>query len=408
MKKNGKIRKLPWKQYGKYIACAGAGIVFFLLAEISDMQGDGVEKGVLHRNPCGQGEAVYEFYVDGLGRERIEAMVTVPEQKMSEEEFRESVPEAAGLLCSRILGKNPSLAEVREDLELVRELPEYGLSVSWESERPELLSHMGLVSDEEISENGETFFLRAVFSDGESEETVEIPVTVFPKTRTEKEKLLETLNSLVLKNREAESVLLPERFGEWELTYKNKSHSQNSLLILLGIAAAGCLYLKERSAPQEEKKRREEGLVLDYPDLVSGFLILTGAGFSVKQAWKKLISDHKKSGKPGFHPVYEEMEFALNQMEAGKTEVQAYAEFGRRCGLRCYMKFASLLESCLYTGGKNLRKLLEEEMETAFKARADLARRKGEEASTKLLLPMFGMLGIVMVMVVAPAFLSLG
>ena len=47
-------------------------------------------------------------------------------------------------------------------------------------------------------------------------------------------------------------------------------------------------------------------------------------------------------------------------------------------------------------------------MEEAFKIQADLARRKGGEASTKLLLPMFGMLGIVMVMVTAPAFFSLG
>ena len=46
-------------------------------------------------------------------------------------------------------------------------------------------------------------------------------------------------------------------------------------------------------------------------------------------------------------------------------------------------------------------------MEEALKQRRDLARRKGEEASTKLLLPMFLMLGIVMVLVVAPAFLTL-
>ena len=50
---------------------------------------------------------------------------------------------------------------------------------------------------------------------------------------------------------------------------------------------------------------------------------------------------------------------------------------------------------------------LEEEMETAFRQRKELALRKGEEASTKLLIPMFLMLGVVMVMVVAPAFLSL-
>lgn len=43
-------------------------------------------------------------------------------------------------------------------------------------------------------------------------------------------------------------------------------------------------------------------------------------------------------------------------------------------------------------------------METAFRQRKELALRKGEEASTKLLIPMFLMLGVVMVMVVAPAF----
>ena len=72
------------------------------------------------------------------------------------------------------------------------------------------------------------------------------------------------------------------------------------------------------------------------------------------------------------------------------------------------MRFASLITSSLQTGGRNTRKLLEEEMEEAFKQRKDLARRRGEEASTKLLLPMFLILGTVMIMVVAPAFLTLG
>ena len=48
---------------------------------------------------------------------------------------------------------------------------------------------------------------------------------------------------------------------------------------------------------------------------------------------------------------------------------------------------------------------LEEEMENAFRQRTDLARRKGEEASSRLLLPLFGMLSVVMAMTVAPAFL---
>ena len=70
------------------------------------------------------------------------------------------------------------------------------------------------------------------------------------------------------------------------------------------------------------------------------------------------------------------------------------------------MKLASLLEQNRKTGLKNLRYLLEEEVAAAFEERKNIAKRLGEEAGTKLLLPLFMMLGIVMVMVVAPAFLS--
>ena len=106
--------------------------------------------------------------------------------------------------------------------------------------------------------------------------------------------------------------------------------------------------------------------------------------------------------------MYEEMQITLNQMETGMAETRAYGEFGKRIGLRCYAKLASLLESSVYMGGREMKNQLEAEMEHAFSQRKDVATRRGEEASTKLLLPMFMMLGVVMVMVAAPAFLTLG
>ena len=47
-------------------------------------------------------------------------------------------------------------------------------------------------------------------------------------------------------------------------------------------------------------------------------------------------------------------------------------------------------------------------MESAFEEEKVLARRRGEEASTKLMLPLFLMLMIIMVMVSVPAFLAFG
>ena len=35
-------------------------------------------------------------------------------------------------------------------------------------------------------------------------------------------------------------------------------------------------------------------MILDYPELLSGFLVLTGAGYPVRQAWKKQVMDGMK------------------------------------------------------------------------------------------------------------------
>ena len=70
------------------------------------------------------------------------------------------------------------------------------------------------------------------------------------------------------------------------------------------------------------------------------------------------------------------------------------------------MKLASLFEQNRKTGMSNLRNLLGIEAVAAWEERVNLARRIGEEASTKLLLPLFLMLGVVMAMVMVPAMMA--
>ena len=76
--------------------------------------------------------------------------------------------------------------------------------------------------------------------------------------------------------------------------------------------------------------------------------------------------------------------------------------------LKPYTKLVSLIEQNRMNGARNLRAMLELEMEDAFEQRKTTARRLGEEAGTKLLLPLFIMLGIVMIIVIVPAMSALG
>ena len=60
----------------------------------------------------------------------------------------------------------------------------------------------------------------------------------------------------------------------------------------------------------------------------------------------------------------------------------------------------------LRKGTKGMTQILKQESLQAFEERKARARRLGEEAGTKLLLPMFLMLAVVLVIVIVPAFLS--
>ena len=86
---------------------------------------------------------------------------------------------------------------------------------------------------------------------------------------------------------------------------------------------------------------------------------------------------------------------------------EAYEKFGKRCGVAPYMKFGALLAQNTKKGNKGLADILKMEAIQAFENRKSVAKQKGEEASTKLLFPMFGMLAVVMVIVIIPAFLSI-
>ena len=111
-------------------------------------------------------------------------------------------------------------------------------------------------------------------------------------------------------------------------------------------------------------------------------------------------------GRKTKRAAYEEMRQTCHQLQSGMTESEAYREFGRRCRLQPYLKLSGLLEQNRKTGTKNMKTLLQAEMADALEQRKNLARRLGEEAGTKLLLPMFLMLAIVLVIVIVPAFLS--
>lgn len=174
-------------------------------------------------------------------------------------------------------------------------------------------------------------------------------------------------------------------------------------------ALGALLVARKRSAFQRACKERDQQLRMDYPQIVSKLTILFLAGLTIREAWEKIVMAYiqRREQEKKKRYAYEEMLLAYRELQGGMSEGEVYNRFGRRCRLSCYMKLSALLVQNLKKGNKGLAQLLAYEGVQALEERKNLAKKLGEEASTKMLLPMILMLFLVIVILIVPAFMTM-
>ena len=175
-------------------------------------------------------------------------------------------------------------------------------------------------------------------------------------------------------------------------------------LMFSGIAVAAFLavpFLVDSSLKEQIEKRRRS-IQMEFPEFVNKLTLLVNAGMTISKAWEKIINENKKE-----HILYDEMRYALMEIKAGKTEAAAYEEFARRCRVKEVTKFVSVIVMNLKRGGAEVVPVLKAQGDECWEMRKNAARQLGEEASTKILIPLMIMfLGIVLI-VSTPAVLSM-
>ena len=400
-------------------ACAVSGIVLYAVMELVFAAGGQAvwEREGLKRAGPGQGETTYHVLVSGLdrqdGNKKVPVKIPVRERKYGEEEARELFHKIQPELIKQMLGENESLEEVRENLNLKGSLGDYGLRIIWESDDPQVIDSFGIIHNEDLPEEGKPVWLRARVTDGSHERRYEFKVMVYPAFLTQEEKaaadFIRWIGQIDLKQQTEDSLSLPSVYEGKRLTYFLPEEADYRMLPVLGFFLAALLHIKEEFDRKNQAKLREQQLLFDYSEVVSKLVVYIGAGLTVRGAWERITAGYKegvKQGKRNVRPAYEEMVKTAGQLGTGLSEGRAYNEFGRRCGLQAYIKLSALLEQSQKNGSRQLRPALELEMVSAFEQRKNLAKKLGEEAGTKLLLPLFMMLGVVMVMIVVPAFLA--
>lgn len=372
--------------------------------------------GEMTRSEHGSGSEVWQMDVEAEEEDgRIPVEVEVREQVYTAEETEALFSRITAQLETWILGENESLDRVEQDLDLLTSVPDEPVDISWELSRYDVMNVKGEIQTDAIPKEGVLVNMTAVLTyreDMARQASYQCAAKLFPiqlsGREALKEKITEAMKRAESEEREQSSWKLPDQIEGKTLTYYERMDSRGAVMLGMAVLMFVLMWVlgKQNSNRKEQEKRKQ--MLQDYPEIVTRMALFLGAGMTVKRSFRRIIEEYERQKKrTGVRYAYEEMHRAYREMESGHMESESYENFGKRCQIQEYLRFAALLSQNLRKGTKGLGQMLKLEAAQALEEKKARARRMGEEAATKLLFPMFLMLTVVLLIVIVPAFLSL-
>ncbi len=147
---------------------------------------------------------------------------------------------------------------------------------------------------------------------------------------------------------------------------------------------------------------KEKLIQREFPIVIDRLLILLDAGYSTAMAWE-LMSGLLNNGSE----IDLEVGRIIKQMKLGVSEEGFYKELQERLNYLLVIKFCSICSQNIRKGGADLRAQLKELSDEAMLERRWTAIKAGEEASTKMIIPLSLIFIGVLILIMIPAALQL-
>ena len=405
-KSREEVRELIYKEVKKKLFPGFIAAVFFLILAVIVGQKP-KEEGILRPAP---GKEPMSIQVQiTLESAVTELPVSIGALEYEESRIEELHQEAESYLDKVVPQANNSLEKVTEKLYFPTTLPQTGSDISWSTDAPWLVTAEGKVLNYglEVPKNVE---ITAKVSYGSEERVFSRIITVYPPVYTEEEFLLQRIQQELVfqeeENRTKERFFLPEKvLGYSVQRAENFSFGTTWFLVLLAVAVPLLLYSGYFGNLDTRRRKRKEQAESCYSEFVTKLSLLLAAGNSVRQVFIRLAAEYEKNYGIS-HVLAAELRVTKQELDNGRSETVVYEDFGRRIGVLAYRRMASLLTQSVSRGVQGMRALLLQEAKEVMAQEKAHIRQKGEQAGTKLLLPMMGMLFLVFAILLMPAFQS--
>lgn len=360
------------------------------------------------REDYGGSEQLLTLQYQNREQEQKELTITLDPIQYRPEELEQSFQDGFAYLEEEMLGENKALGQIQKSMNLLKSIPDSGLTVTWYSDNYELIDEQGNVNNVWL-EKEETVYLILELSYEDTVQTREYEIIIQPKQMTEAEQeernLHLAIEEILQETRYDKEVLLPTELQGMQISEKKTGPATEWVIILLGMVISGMLWFRQKEELQNQVKKQKEDFQKSYPYLVNQLVLYIGAGTTLQGAFERIIFQYE-TGKKKKDFLYKELSIMWNEMRSGISQEQAYINLGKRIGLPSYLKLTTLFVQQIRKGTSGIMLQLEQEEHDAFEYRKEQAKQLGEEAGTKLLLPMILLMLISMVIVVCPAMMN--
>ena len=382
LKITNSIKNPQYIDYAKKISIMlfMVSITSFLCALLTVVNSEGgiVNNNIVNRPDFVENSENIKMNVYKDGEENpYEVEFNVAAKQYTLEEINRNFVLAYEYVLENMLKDNESLEKVTSNLNLTTSVPQYAISVDWNSSNYNIVDYNGIVynSDFEIKNiAGTPIQLTANLKYGDQTCEYPIDIKILPPYLTEEEHFIKSIEKAIVEasgnSIYEDKINLPTVVNGVQLEFKEPNKDNTTIVIMvLGVLMTIVLLVGVEGQKKKEKSKRNIQLKYDYSEVVSKLTLLAGAGMTISRAWEKISLDYKKQRENNackLHFSYEEMLVTYYQMKSGMSEGKAYAEFGKRCNIKEYLKLGALLEQNLKKGTKGLTQMLENESLEAF------------------------------------------
>ncbi|MBO5508830.1 MAG: type II secretion system F family protein [Lachnospiraceae bacterium] len=344
----------------------------------------------------------YNLILKAADKEEIYTLNVFPVE-YTKSEFDKQADLVFEGLCNEILGENTDTKHISTDL-ILPETDTSGLFIiNWTSNHPEILSTSGRLNNLNISEGIEVELCVSIeYREFKKEYSMVLYVEPY---KVGELSVTDTVSEILVEleevGRTKRELQLPGEIDGVNVSVVKEQDNTQSKLLIIGLCLCIAYICTAYGKIREKSRRIEVELVDSYVGFIDSLGLLIESGMTVKGALFYLSGSDDICEK-----ISKELKYAINMIDTGYEETYVYNLLGERLGIKIYSKLFNEIIHSVKKGNNNVRTVLNNYGYEAEQICRENIKKKGEQASTKLLIPMFMLLIIILLILVLPAILG--